>query len=57
MYVGQEQQLELNVGQQTGSKVEKEYIKPVYCHAAYLTYMQTAAAAKSLQSCRLCVTP
>ena len=56
MYVGQEQQLELNVGQQTGSKVEKEYIKPVYCHAAYLTYMQTAAA-KSLQSCRLCVTP
>ena len=25
--------------QQTGSKSEKEYIKAVYCHPAYLTYM------------------
>ena len=39
------QQLELDMGQQTGSKLEKEYIKPVYCHPAYLTYTQTAAAA------------
>ena len=28
--------------QQTGSKLEKEYIKAVYCHPAYLTYMQSA---------------
>ena len=34
------QQLELDMEQQTGSKEEKEYIKTVYCHPAYLTYMQ-----------------
>ena len=34
------QQLELDMEQQTGSKSEKEYIKAVYCHPAYLTYMQ-----------------
>ena len=33
------QQLELDVEQQTGSKLGKEYIKAVYCHPAYLTYM------------------
>ena len=33
------QQLELDMEQQTGSKSEKEYIKAVYCHPAYLTYM------------------
>ena len=27
--------------QQTGPKYEKEYIKAVYCHSAYLTYMQS----------------
>ena len=27
--------------QQTGSKEEKEYVKAVYCHPAYLTYMQS----------------
>ena len=27
--------------QQTGSKQEKEYIRAVYCHPAYLTYMQS----------------
>ena len=32
------QQLELDVGQWTGSKLEKEYIKAVYCNPAYLTY-------------------
>ena len=42
------QQLELDMEQQTGSKEEKEYIKAVYCHPAYLIYMQSA---KSLQSC------
>ena len=34
------QQLELDMGQQTGSKSGKEYVKAVYCHLAYLTYMQ-----------------
>ena len=35
------QQLELDVKQQTGFKLGKEYIKAVYCHPAYLTYMQS----------------
>ena len=34
------QQLELDIEKQTGSKLGKEYIKAVYCHPAYLTYMQ-----------------
>ena len=34
------QQLEPYVGQVTGSKLGKEYDKTVYCHPAYLTYMQ-----------------
>ena len=34
------QQLEWDMEQQTGSKYEKEYVKAVYCHSAYLTYMQ-----------------
>ena len=29
--------------QQTGSKSEKEYVKAVYCHPAYLTYMQSTS--------------
>ena len=37
------QQLELNMEQQTGSKSGKEYIKAVYCHPAYLTYMQSTS--------------
>ena len=35
------QQSELDMEQQTGSKLGKEYIKAVYCHPAYLTYMQS----------------
>ena len=35
------QQLDLDMEQQTGSKLGKEYIKAVYCHLAYLTYMQS----------------
>ena len=34
------QQLDLDMEQQTGYKQEKEYVKDVYCHPAYLTYMQ-----------------
>ena len=37
------QQLELDMEQQTVSKQEKEYVKAVYCHAAYLTYMQSTS--------------
>ena len=33
------QQLELDMEQQTGSKSGEEYIKAVYCHPAYLTYV------------------
>ena len=35
------QQLELDMEQQSGSKLGKEYVKAVYCHPAYLTYMQS----------------
>ena len=35
------QQLKLDMEQQPGSKSGKEYIKAVYCHPAYLTYMQS----------------
>ena len=34
------QQLELDMEQQTGSKLGKGYVKAVYCHPAYLTYIQ-----------------
>ena len=34
------QELELDMEQQTGSKSGKQYVKAVYCHPAYLTYMQ-----------------
>ena len=32
--------LEPDIEQWTGSKLRKEYVKAVYCHLAYLTYMQ-----------------
>ena len=37
------QQLELDMEKQTGSKSGKEYAKAVYCHPAYLTYMQSTS--------------
>ena len=37
------QQLELDMEQQTGSKLGKEHIKVAYCHPAYLTYMQSTS--------------
>ena len=37
------QQLEWDMKQGTGSKLGKEYVKAVYCHPAYLTYMQSAS--------------
>ena len=33
------QELEMDMEQQSGSKLRKEYIKTVYCHSAYLTYI------------------
>ena len=37
------QQLELDMEQQTSSKLRKEYVKAVYCHPAYLTYMHSTS--------------
>ena len=39
----QKQQLELDMEQQTGSKSRKEYVKTLYCHPVYLTYMQNTS--------------
>ena len=37
------QQLEWDMEQWIGSKLGKEYVKAVYCHPAYLTYMQSTS--------------
>ena len=37
------QQLEPDMEQQISSKQEKEYVKAIYCHPAYLTYMQSTS--------------
>ena len=37
------QQLEPDMEQQTGSKLGKEFVKAVYCHPAYLSYMQSTS--------------
>ena len=37
------QQLEPDIDQWTGSKLGKEYVKAIYCHLAYLTYMQSTS--------------
>ena len=41
------QQLEPDMEQQTVSKLGKEYVKAVYCHLAYLTYMQSTSCKMS----------
>ena len=43
LYAGQEAVVELNMEQQTGSKLGKQYVKAVYCHPAYLTSMQSTS--------------
>ena len=43
LYAGQEATVRTGHGKQTGSKLGKEYIKAVYCHPAYLTYMQSTS--------------
>ena len=40
MQVGN-QQLELDMEEQSGFKQEKEYVRAIYCHPVYLTYMQS----------------
>ena len=45
------QQLELDMEQWTGSKLGKEYIKAVYFHPAYLTYLQSVVLCLVAQSC------
>ena len=42
LYAGQEAKLEQDM-ERTGSKLGREYIKAVYCHPAYLTYMQSTS--------------
>ena len=39
LYAGQEATVRMDMEKQTGSKMEKEYVKAVYCHPAYLAYM------------------
>ena len=46
-FVIKEQQLELDMEQCTGSKLGKEYVKAVYCHSAYLTYMHSTSCEMS----------
>ena len=43
------QQLEPGLEQQTGSKLGTEYVKAVYCHPGYLTYMQSISCEMSGQ--------
>ena len=43
LYASQKQQLEPDMEQQTDSKLGNEYVKVVYCHPAYLTYMQSTS--------------
>ena len=44
LYAGQEATIRTDMEQQTGSKLGKEYVKAVYCHPAYLTYMQSTSS-------------
>ena len=41
LYAGQEATVRTGMEQQTGSKSGKKYVKAVYCHPVYLTYMQS----------------
>ena len=41
LYAVRKQQLELDMEQQTGSNLEKENVKAVYCHPAFLTFVQS----------------
>ena len=43
LYAGQEAKLRTDMEKQIDSKLRKEYVKAVYCHPAYLTYMQSTS--------------
>ena len=43
LYEGQEATVRTGHGKRTGSKLGKEYVKAVYCHPAYLTYMKSTS--------------
>ena len=43
LYAGQEATVKPDMEQQTGSKLGKWYVKAIYCHSAYLTYMQSTS--------------
>ena len=43
LYAGQEATVQTDMEQRTGSKLGKEYVKAVYCHPVYLTYMQSTS--------------
>ena len=43
LYAGKEVTEEVYMEKHTGSKSGKEYVKSVYCHLAYLTYMQSTS--------------
>ena len=43
LYTGQEAIVRTDMDQQIGSKLGKEYVKAVYCHPAYLTYLQSTS--------------
>ena len=43
LYAGQEATVRTGHEQQIGSKLEKKYVKAIYCHPAYLTYMQSTS--------------
>ena len=44
LYAGQEATVRMDMEKQTGSKMEKEYVKAVYCHPAYLASMQSTSS-------------
>ena len=50
-------QLELDMEQRTDSKLGKEYVKAVYCHPAYLTYMQSTSREMSRLQGEISITP
>ena len=58
LYAGQEATVRTGMEQQIVSKSGKEYVKAVYCHSAYLTYMQSQFSSfQSLSRVQLFVTP
>ena len=43
LYAGLEATIRTGYGTNTGSKLGKQYVKAVYCHSAYLSYIQSAS--------------